>query len=123
MNTMKKAHEIRRAAAAKFNCKVSEIHFGECLRLAHKAEEMEEVKTVEEIATDIATDLGGRVWRGYGKVRVYVYKNWMGISSDGIDLSGLGRNQYEEMKDAAHKAAKENGLEVYEIYRGRKIAA
>lgn len=41
MNTMKKAHEIRKAAAERWNCKVSEIHFGECLRLAHNTEEKE----------------------------------------------------------------------------------
>lgn len=36
MNAMTKAHEIRKAAAEKWNCNISEIHFGECLRLAHK---------------------------------------------------------------------------------------
>lgn len=36
MNAMTKAHEIRKAAAVKFNCKVSEIHFGECLRMAFR---------------------------------------------------------------------------------------
>jgi hypothetical protein len=41
MNTMTKAHLIRRMAAKKWNCKVSEIHFGECLRMAHKNEEIE----------------------------------------------------------------------------------
>lgn len=47
MNAMKKAHEIRRAAAAKFNCKVSEIHFGECLRMAHNGYRIEqEIETV-----------------------------------------------------------------------------
>ena len=31
---MKRAHEIRRNAATKFNCKVSEIIFSECLKMA-----------------------------------------------------------------------------------------
>jgi len=51
MKVMTKAHQIRKAAAAKFNCKVSEIHFGECLRLAHNNEEIEMKKiTVLEAA-------------------------------------------------------------------------
>ena len=33
-NTMKRAHEIRKAAATKWNCKVSEIIFSECLKMA-----------------------------------------------------------------------------------------
>lgn len=33
-NAMKRAHEIRRNAAAKFNCKVSEISMSECLKMA-----------------------------------------------------------------------------------------
>ena len=41
MNAMKKAHEIRAAAAKKWNCKVSEIHFGECLKMAHNQSEIE----------------------------------------------------------------------------------
>lgn len=123
MNVMTKAHQIRKTAAVKFNCKVSEIHFGECLRMAHNGDEIEAVSCTKEIAAQVATELGGRIWEGYGKTRVYLYKNWMGISADGIDLSGLGRNHNEEMKAAAYKAAEENGLEVYEIYRGCKIAA
>lgn len=47
MNAMKKAHQIRKAAAVKWNCEVSEIHFGECLRLAHKKEDIEMEKTIE----------------------------------------------------------------------------
>lgn len=34
MNAMKRAHEIRRNAAKKFNCKVSEIVFSICLKMA-----------------------------------------------------------------------------------------
>jgi hypothetical protein len=49
MNTMKKAHEIRRAAARKWNCKVSEIHFGECLRMAHMGEEIK-MATEQQLA-------------------------------------------------------------------------
>lgn len=41
MNAMTKAHQIRKAAAEKFNCKVSEIHFGECLRMAHNYKEID----------------------------------------------------------------------------------
>lgn len=33
-NVMKKAWSIARNAAKEINCKVSEIHFGECLRMA-----------------------------------------------------------------------------------------
>lgn len=127
MNAMKKAHEIRKAAAVKFNCAVSEIHFGECLRLAHNSKELEMTApgtaTVSDVAEEIAGQLGGRIWENYGKCRVYVHKNFIAINEDGIDLSGLGRNDFEEMKEAAHKAAEKHGLEVYEIYRGRKIAA
>jgi hypothetical protein len=51
MNAMTKAHEIRRQAAVKWNCKVSEIHFGECLRMAHNNEDIEMKKiTVLEAA-------------------------------------------------------------------------
>lgn len=79
--------------------------------------------TVSEIAEEIAGTLGGSVWENYGKCRVYVHKNFLALNEGGIDLSGLGRNDFEEMKEAAHKAAKKHGLEVYEIYRGKKIAA
>lgn len=41
MNAMQKAHKIRKAAAKKYNCKASEIDFGECLRMAHNGEEIE----------------------------------------------------------------------------------
>lgn len=40
MNTMKQAHEIRKQAAKKWNCKPSEILFSECLKMAHKGESM-----------------------------------------------------------------------------------
>lgn len=50
MNAMKKAHEIRKAAAEKWNCKVSEIHFGECLRMAHNGEEIEMTSTPQQLA-------------------------------------------------------------------------
>lgn len=46
MNAMTKAHEIRRAAAVKFDCEVSEIHFGECLRMANNNEEIEMEKEI-----------------------------------------------------------------------------
>lgn len=35
MNAMARAHEIRREAATRWNCKVSEIVFGECLKMAY----------------------------------------------------------------------------------------
>lgn len=124
MNAMTKAHKIRKEAAAKFNCKVSEIHFGECLRLAHKKEDIKTAaQTLEEITEEIAEALGGNVWAKYGKLRVYVYKNFLEVTDQGINISGLGRHQNEEMKEAAHAAASKHGLEVYEIYRGRKISA
>lgn len=48
MNVMTKAHQIRKAAAVKFNCPVSEIHFGECLRMAHNEEiEMKKITVLE----------------------------------------------------------------------------
>lgn len=50
MNAMTKAHKIRRAAAKKLNCKVSEIHFGECLRMAHNNEEIETKATPQQLA-------------------------------------------------------------------------
>jgi len=56
MNAMTRAHQIRRAAAEKFNCKVSEIHFGECLRLAHKTTDgvdMTEEKVVEKVVEKV----------------------------------------------------------------------
>lgn len=36
MNVMKLAWEIRRNAALNLNCQLMDIHFGECLRQAHK---------------------------------------------------------------------------------------
>lgn len=47
MNAMTKAHEIRRQAAKKWNCDVSIIHFGECLRMAHKKDEIEMNNTIK----------------------------------------------------------------------------
>ena len=35
MNTMTRAHEIKREAAKKWNCQESEIVFGICLKMAH----------------------------------------------------------------------------------------
>lgn len=52
MNAMTKAHQIRKAAAVKFNCKASEIHFGECLRMAHNGEEI----TVEEVVINVVPE-------------------------------------------------------------------
>lgn len=40
MNTMKRAHEIRKIAARKFNCKVSEIVFSVCLEMAWEGEKL-----------------------------------------------------------------------------------
>ena len=53
MNAMTKAHEIRKAAAEKWNCKVSEIHFGECLRMAHKGDDVD--ITLEQTLAEAAT--------------------------------------------------------------------
>ena len=50
MNTMKKAHEIRKAASEKWNCKVSEICFSFCLKMAHNGEELE---MIEEIVINV----------------------------------------------------------------------
>lgn len=47
---MKRAWEIRKAAATKFNCKISEIHFGECLRLAWaEARKGNEMNIIEKV--------------------------------------------------------------------------
>jgi hypothetical protein len=40
MNAIKKAHEIRKAAAKKFSCKLSLIDWAACLRMAHRGEEL-----------------------------------------------------------------------------------
>lgn len=189
MNTMTKAHQIRKAAAAKFGCKVSEIHFGECLWMAHNGEDIK-VATEQQLAIqqgikdtaahfkantscDTAGDEiyeqlamiymhhrgagmghGPTVEKSFARLnenRVsnadmvilaqktiaaqasivnavkaqagFVYKNFLEVTDQGINISGLGRHQNEEMKEAAHAAASKHGLEVYEIYRGRKISA
>lgn len=59
MNTMKRAHEIRREAARKWGCSASEIVFAECLKMAHRGERIEKMKGTEKQvtwATDIKLD-------------------------------------------------------------------
>ena len=48
MNTMQRAHEIRKAAADKWICEPSEIIFAECLKMAHRNEELESMKGSEK---------------------------------------------------------------------------
>jgi hypothetical protein len=45
MNTMKRAHEIRKQAAKKWNCKTSEIIFSICLEMAWAEKKESKVKT------------------------------------------------------------------------------
>lgn len=40
------AHSIRRASAEKFSCRISEIHWGECLRMAWAEVKAEDSKTI-----------------------------------------------------------------------------
>jgi ribosomal protein L18 len=74
----------------------------------------------KDIAEEIARNLGGNVWAKAGRVRVYVYKNYIAVNDDGIDVTGLGRNQYEEMMAAAKSAAAKYQQPLYQIYRGYK---
>jgi hypothetical protein len=49
-NTMKRAHEIRREAAKRWNCKVSEIIFSICLKMVWAGETIEtEVSVIEAL--------------------------------------------------------------------------
>lgn len=41
MSTMQRAHEIRRQAAKRWGCPVSEIVFAECLKMAHEEAKMQ----------------------------------------------------------------------------------
>lgn len=124
------AHRIRNEARKHWGVKAGDkrdIRFIDCWNMAKKGQELpweNKVKaSPEQIAQEMAEELGGNVWANYGKVRVYVYKNFLAITDQGIDFSGLGRNDNEEMQAAAHAAAERHNLETYEIYRGRKIAA
>ena len=78
--------------------------------------------TLIEVAQEMASNLGGNVWAREGVTRVYVYKNYITIKDDGIDVTGLGRNQYEEMMAESKRAAAAYSLPLYQVYKGRKMA-
>jgi len=81
MNTMAKAHEIRRAAAVKWNCKVSEIHFGECLRMAHKSEETG-MEKICEVKTTTGKTLVAKLGETENHLELSVPElgyNWSGL--------------------------------------------
>ena len=105
MNTMKKAHEIRKAAAAKWNCKVSEISFSHCLKMAWAGEELETNRI--ETAQKIAEKFAGRVWAPKGEegiIRVYLAKRgFCQVEENGVNVDSVNRNQYTEVKDLCAK--------------------
>lgn len=62
---IKKAWAIRKAAAVKFDCKVMDIHFGICIKMAKaESEEKMEIK-------------GTKKWEKHGKVRQYFQKGYL----------------------------------------------
>jgi hypothetical protein len=78
--------------------------------------------TLIEVAQEMASNLGGNVWAKEGITRVYVAKNYITIKDDGIDVTNLGRNQYEEMMAESRRAAAAYNLPLYQVYKGRKMA-
>lgn len=50
MSAIKKAHQIRKAAAVKFGCKLSLIDWAVCLRMAYRGEELETSTTTETVS-------------------------------------------------------------------------
>ncbi len=113
-NTMKKAHEIRRAAAAKWNCKTSEIVFSMCLEMAWADDEGEMEMDRKEIAEEIAAKTGSRVWTTtkdgeIDKVRVYFRKGFAIVNEDGVNIDNVGGHSFDDAKDAC----KSIGVESY----------
>ena len=52
MNAMKRAHEIRKEAAVRWNCEVKEIVWSECLKMAHAGQSVPQAMfTEKEIET------------------------------------------------------------------------
>src|SRR5699024_902516 len=83
-NVMKKAWEIAREGQKKFGGKVSE-YFAKALKIAWAiVKQVKEKLTLEEIARKIGNkyfnevneNFDVRVWKNYGKVRIYVNKGF-----------------------------------------------
>ena len=68
---MTTAHNIRRAAAEKFNCRISEIHWGECLRMAW-ASVKEEGNTMNNTIDIIRTFTNSWTHPRTGEERLYL---------------------------------------------------
>lgn len=69
MNAMARAHEIRREAAARWNCNVTEIIFSECLKMAYAGQnvpgKMEEKTQLEKVQEAVKSfDMTAKEWEG-----------------------------------------------------------
>lgn len=119
----------KKAAAGAWNWKAEwkKAMKAACAQAINKVKEAVVMMTVKattliEVAQEMASNLGGNVWAREGVTRVYVYKNYITIKDDGIDVTGLGRNQYEEMMAESKRAAAAYSLPLYQVYKGRKMA-
>jgi hypothetical protein len=73
---MKNAWGIRKSAAAKYGCPVSEINFSDCLKQAWK-----QYKTGGNMTEEKLTAIGGVKWEKYEKKRIYFndLEEWFGL--------------------------------------------
>jgi len=87
-NTMKRAHEIRKKAASKWNCAVSEIIFSICLEMAWA-----ETKKGCDLMNEKIEKLT-KIWEKYGKKRYYfsgskrLNKSGAYFTEDSNDITG-----------------------------------
>lgn len=103
MNEMKKAHNIRKAAAEKWNCKVSEIVFSECLKMAWRGEELKE-KSFEEKVLSSKEVKKFNVWEKGNVRRIY-------ITLKGVQRSFRGDNNFKVyIEDATLKTQSGKGI-------------
>lgn len=116
MTVMTKAHQIRKAAAAKFNCKVPEIHFGECLRIAHSMERKttEVAKAVAEVIANVkktseaheVTEISEAIYTDLAKIYVYCMATGRGHkdssfqSTSALYRGGISAYSFDPIKNA-----------------------
>lgn len=92
----KRAWEIRREAAKKWNCSVMEISWKGCLEMANK-------KNKIEAANDVAELLDGKVWapqKEKGVVRIYLSKGYITVDEKNeLNIDRVGGHIYMDIKE------------------------
>ncbi len=116
-NTMKRAHEIKRQAAKRWNCKTSEIMFGICLKMAwtEKKEkiEMSAAERMNEKIRDREAKFNGSDKQK--KLANKIKKSMIEEFENGIHINKLGKTQAR-----MEKKYTEISFDLVEIYETLK---